>query len=248
MNIYKSPYLRIDKQNDQLIQTWTDQNLSIFNYQKELINFIDLFHKVKPKKLVWDIKACKLIIPKELDEWFAEKVLLPIYKKGIRELIFTVSENIAVHRSIVQSLDKAKEMIQSVYLPNQNEAVSYAASKKIPSTIPLSTKMELNTDLNSFNVNLKLASNNLPEFLRALDRIKLDNLFVEEKAGLFYSLTLREVQIFKLIALGKTNRIIASELFIEESSVKTHRKNIKRKLKIKSALDIFQYARCFHII
>lgn len=56
-------------------------------------------------------------------------------------------------------------------------------------------------------------------------------------------LTQREKQILKLIVQGKTNKEIATELFISDRTADTHRTNIKRKLKLSSLAQLIQYAR-----
>src|SRR4030042_123708 len=50
----------------------------------------------------------------------------------------------------------------------------------------------------------------------------------------FEQLTKRETEILKLIAEGKTNREIASLLFISEHTVKAHRTNIMTKMGMKN--------------
>lgn len=113
MSIYQSEFLNISKQGETLIQSWTEKDLSVEDYKYELNNFMNLFYQVKPKELVMDIKKCRLIIPEALDGWMAEKVLVPINKKGIKKLAFTIADDMAVHSSIATSLEKAKPIIQS---------------------------------------------------------------------------------------------------------------------------------------
>jgi two-component system nitrate/nitrite response regulator NarL len=55
-------------------------------------------------------------------------------------------------------------------------------------------------------------------------------------------LTDREIEIIKLIEQEKNNKQIASELYISERTVETHRKNIFRKTGTSSALGIVKYA------
>jgi len=55
-------------------------------------------------------------------------------------------------------------------------------------------------------------------------------------------LTSRETEILKLITLGKTNKNIASELFISVKTVETHRSRIMQKLKIHRVADLVRYA------
>ena len=48
------------------------------------------------------------------------------------------------------------------------------------------------------------------------------------------ALTQRETEVLKLLALGKANKQIAGDLFVEEKTVKTHVSSILRKLGAKS--------------
>lgn len=55
-------------------------------------------------------------------------------------------------------------------------------------------------------------------------------------------LSKREIEVLKLIVLGKLNKEIADELNISFNTVLTHRKNITSKLGIKSASGLSVYA------
>jgi len=61
-------------------------------------------------------------------------------------------------------------------------------------------------------------------------------------------LTLREIEIIKLIASGKTSGEIAGTLFISENTVETHRRNILRKTKTHSGMELINYARQHKVI
>jgi two-component system nitrate/nitrite response regulator NarL len=56
------------------------------------------------------------------------------------------------------------------------------------------------------------------------------------------SLTNREIQILKLVAKGQSNQQIADELFVSYHTVKTHRKNLLRKLEVNSVVDLVKIA------
>lgn len=51
-------------------------------------------------------------------------------------------------------------------------------------------------------------------------------------------LSVRELQIARLIVDGLNTREIASKLYISENTVKFHRKNIYKKLKIQKSLEL----------
>ncbi len=64
----------------------------------------------------------------------------------------------------------------------------------------------------------------------------------------FQQLTAREIEILKLLANGCNNPEIAERIFISRSTVETHRKNIKRKLEIRTYRDMIKYAFAFNLI
>ncbi len=55
-------------------------------------------------------------------------------------------------------------------------------------------------------------------------------------------LTLREIEIIKLIVAGKSAKEIAEVLFLSMHTVDTHRRNIMIKLKIKNVADLVRFA------
>lgn len=56
------------------------------------------------------------------------------------------------------------------------------------------------------------------------------------------NLSQREIEIVELVAQGMTNSEIAQKLFLSIHTVSTHRKNILRKLHVKSASELVLYA------
>lgn len=61
----------------------------------------------------------------------------------------------------------------------------------------------------------------------------------------FMQLTRREKEIIKLIVEGQTNKQIAEKLFIAYHTVKTHRKNIFRKLETSNLLYLGEFYKVF---
>ncbi len=54
-------------------------------------------------------------------------------------------------------------------------------------------------------------------------------------------LTPKEEEIITLLAKGKNNHDIANEIFVSYNTIKTHRKNINRKLQLSTTAEIIQY-------
>lgn len=80
------------------------------------------------------------------------------------------------------------------------------------------------------------------DILKELENCRLNAV---EKDGLM--LSTREIEIIRLISKGMTNKEIASELFISEFTVSTHRKNIFRKTETHNVASLIALATKLHL-
>lgn len=55
-------------------------------------------------------------------------------------------------------------------------------------------------------------------------------------------LTNREIEVFRLIGLGLSTKLIARELALSVKTIETYRERIKRKLDLKDSAELIQYA------
>lgn len=77
------------------------------------------------------------------------------------------------------------------------------------------------------------------EIISAMSLLLETNHHEEEPSS---TLSSREIEVLRLIALGKINKEIAQELNISINTVLTHRKNLTAKLGIKSVSGLSFYA------
>jgi two-component system response regulator NreC len=64
----------------------------------------------------------------------------------------------------------------------------------------------------------------------------------EEAADRYESLTLREREVFQLVAEGRTTREIAEILHLSVKTVEKHRSSVMRKLRLQNLADLMKYA------
>jgi DNA-binding CsgD family transcriptional regulator len=79
-------------------------------------------------------------------------------------------------------------------------------------------------------------------------RLLQENVFLRANFDKFATLTKREKEILKLLAVGKSSAYVAKLLNISVTTAETHRKNIKQKLKSTSGYDLALYAHAFDLI
>jgi DNA-binding NarL/FixJ family response regulator len=94
-----------------------------------------------------------------------------------------------------------------------------------------------------------LKSRGSKDLLEAIDRVTsgkayFDTIrdFAEPNKHPVFNLSDREVEIIRLIVNGMTSAEIAERLFLSEHTVKTHRKNIFKKLNINSISQLTSFA------
>lgn len=95
------------------------------------------------------------------------------------------------------------------------------------------------------------------DLLQAVDALsKHQHFFTSKVAEMMYqdyvrspspgsggeSLTARQHEVIKLLALGKTNKEVASALGISVKTAEAHRKNIMSRLKLKAFSELVRYA------
>lgn len=65
----------------------------------------------------------------------------------------------------------------------------------------------------------------------ALDKVQRDEFsYIKSIKSCYQMLTKRERQVFQLVVMGKSNKIIACELFISQSTVEAHRAKVMEKM------------------
>lgn len=81
-----------------------------------------------------------------------------------------------------------------------------------------------------------------------VERLLNELTFIRNNLATFSSLRKSEKNILKHLAQGLTSLQIAEQLHISVNTVETHRKNIRKKLGVKSLVELSDYARAFDLV
>lgn len=79
-------------------------------------------------------------------------------------------------------------------------------------------------------------------------RLMDENNFLHKNHQAYHSLTKREKEILRMMALGTSSVKMAKRLHISDKTANTHRRNIKKKLKVESNYDIIRFAQAFDLV
>jgi DNA-binding NarL/FixJ family response regulator len=84
--------------------------------------------------------------------------------------------------------------------------------------------------------------------LSAAAEIKTDNTFIKSLNCDGFSVTDREIEIIRHIALGLSNKQIADKLYLSTHTVNTHRRNLMNKLGVSNTAGVVMFAVKNHIL
>lgn len=174
--------------------------------------------------------GCGLELLKLLKSVTPDMVILDISMPGLRGLE-AIHEIKAIHpevKVLILTMHKEKEYLhQAISAGAQGYLLKEDADTELFSAIKAIRQERLYLS--------PVFSGDLPEEWAQTLRGKRMQPFEE-------SLTLREREVLKLIAEGKTSREIADLLFISARTAERHRANIMDKLQIHKTADLVKYA------
>lgn len=99
-----------------------------------------------------------------------------------------------------------------------------------------------------FSLTLALRIHQYMPIVPKLERLVSENTFLKNNLERYTTLTKREREMLRLMALGMTPKEISGQLITAEETVRTHRRNIKRKLQVKKEVDLVYFAQAFNLV
>ena len=147
----------------------------------------------------------------------------------------TEIEDLSNLRSVIGKINPDIVIINPIYLGFSNPKNILIPNKGIK-FIALENSIIFEDILKNFDAKISINDDipTIEDILKNINKVTLEESDPE--------LSSREREIVRGIALGKSNKEIALELFISTHTVMTHRKNIAAKLKIHNSAGITIYA------
>lgn len=176
----------------------------------------------------------------------------------MENVINLVGKNISVDNSITMTVDEDKLNNENIFLigldfngslDNRTRSNNLnSTSNKIPM---LMLKIDTDKILSIQNTESNVNSGNGKSKIKGIESVSKANPLKEiysvdystnEKKLPHEELSYREMQVMKLIALGKARKEIAEELFLSISTINTYRARILEKMNMKNNAEIMRYA------
>ncbi|ELR68839.1 transcriptional regulator, LuxR family protein [Fulvivirga imtechensis AK7] len=93
-----------------------------------------------------------------------------------------------------------------------------------------------------------ISASDIKSLEHKIQRFQKEETFKLSHQYQFNSLTTRELEIVNLLVKDLNNSEIAQKLFISRLTVEQHRKNINRKLNVRTPFQLFRYALAFDLV
>lgn len=147
-------------------------------------------------------------------------------------------ENIEDLETTLHNSDFDLLILDSILFKSKHEFISHI--NQIDKNKLLIVKTD-NAQLKRFHNKIDI-NHNQDKILETLTHLIENTEISKEKHSIPEEISAREADILKYIAMGYSNKEIADKLFLSAHTVVTHRKNITRKLGIKTAPGLTIYA------
>ncbi|MCF3110551.1 helix-turn-helix transcriptional regulator [Niabella sp. CC-SYL272] len=208
--------------------------------------FKEAYERVLPRYTFWDNTKFGHIITPEEQKWTDAFLNYPAAQKGVTEKVgILVSRDILAMLSVYEIFEEGKAPLRPGFFSHENQALEWLTRKEapvapIPDTRPL-IAVEWDAEKAKAVLRMEIEAPDLPYYLNRFRRFLSDHDFLVAHLRLFQELTRRERKILSMVINGQNNGEIAELLFISCETVKTHRKNIMRKLGCSSYSELMRF-------
>jgi DNA-binding CsgD family transcriptional regulator len=251
MKLYESDFLLIqfEKENDCFVQFWKTSPECYSVLKKEFEVYTSLCLKHKPTKTLWLQQNFTLPITTEFHEWIEENVNIPCIENGIQKVAFVVGKDVLVHLSVMSYFEEANSVAHPLHFATENEARQWL--NKSANISKKSSKIKIlfegvDEEGNSI-IKIKRPSSDISNTIKSFGHLLEENNFIKSNIEKYSKLTKREKQVLVTFSKGFRQQEVADKLFISVQTLRTHWKNIKNKLEIKSMADVIMYVKAFNM-
>ena len=249
MIIYESKFLRInfEKENNCFVQFWKKSPKCYSILKDEFREFIGLYKKYRPSKTLWLQQNFQLQINLETHMWIEENVNIPCVNYGNEKVAFVVGKDVLVHLSVMSYFEEQNSKIHPLHFATEDEARHWLNGNE--DRCKQKTRIKIlfegvDEEGNSI-IKIKRPSKDITSTLLSIGHVIEENNFIRSNISKFSRLTKREKEIMVIFSKGFRQKEVADQLFISIETLRTHWKNIKKKLDIKSIADVSNYVNAF---
>ena len=247
--IYEGKYLRISYNNtyNRLIQLWISPP-DIQGFKKEMQHFRTVFMHYIPKQVLWIQDIYTLELKEDDYHWIEQNINVPCWQISKIKCAFIMGKDALAHVHVIKSFKEVNSCIPARHFSKLEDALSYfdETERSIDTGAPSFSAITFEgfDEHNNAIITIKAPADQVISTLENL-KIHPPSVGSTEEQFKLTSLSRQEHKVFALYTSGKKHQDIADDLFISLHTVRTHWRNIKKKLGIKTFLEALEISRNF---
>lgn len=250
VKIYQGTYLSISFENEKsrFVQHWNRSPINIDVFKKEMIEYTLLYKKFNPEQSLWLQQNFTLNLNLEAHKWLEEKVNIPCKEYGNKKLAFVVSKDVLAHIKVINSFEELNSCIVPKHFLLENEARNWLDGNFSTNKRDLNSKISFEGKDENGNSIFKIKTSNIDisSTLKSIKEVSVKNEYIKINVHSYLSLTTREKEILHLFSKNQNLKEIATRIFISHHTIRTHWKNIKRKLNLESNDEILYFSKAYN--
>ncbi|SDE31063.1 LuxR C-terminal-related transcriptional regulator [Niabella drilacis] len=206
-----------------------------------------IFEKIKPEKIVWDETGLCYTIPPKLQDWILDFLDIPACKYGINyRVAHVLSPDLYANLSLMDMYTEGKTSFTPRFFTHEKAAFNWADLKLtkppvLDETSEPEWKIERFTKQNKARITIDVDLDDLPHYMFEFKKMMRNRRFYTDSIRRFSMLTPREKFVLALIIRGKANKEIADITSTSCETIKTHRRNLLRKLECRNMAELMMY-------
>lgn len=249
MKIYESDYLNVafEKDNDCFVQFWKKSPESFEVLKREFEIYERLYEKHRPTKTLWLQENFRLAMTLEMHLWIEKHVNIPCVGYGNKKIAFVVGKDVLVHLSVMSFFEESDSVVQPLHFATEKEARLWLNESRNhdKNNTEIKILFEGVDDEGNSIIKIKRPSSDITNTIMSFRKLLEENNFIKTTISKYTKLTKREKEIMVIFSTGLRQQEVADRLFISVQTLRTHWKNIKKKLEIKSLAEVIRYVNAF---
>lgn len=245
MELFNSNIASIDYFEDiNLIRTSWKKCENAEEFIPVIRQVMEFYELLLPRRTLWNHANFSLHISPELQEWTEKTINIPSQRLNIFEKIsFVVSKDTMSQMSVMQIFDDSACEFIPRYFVDEGESMAWLTQprqqrKHLPVEPPT---IIVDRVKDRIRLSIEVETEEFDEYIRLFDKLWKERVLSLDAAQRLMTLSSRERTVLKLLVRGKNNDFISDVLSISPHTVKTHRKNIYRKLQCTSIESLMAY-------
>ncbi|HEX7756853.1 MAG TPA: helix-turn-helix transcriptional regulator [Niabella sp.] len=245
--IFQSEHLelRYNQNRDIIMGSWKNCD-NAEKLQEGIRSYKTIFEKIIPERIVWDETGLQYAMPQKVQDWILDFLDIPACRHGIDyKVAHILSPDMYANLSLMDMYTEGRTTFTPRFFAHESAAFKWVDAVIHPTSVQKADEPEWKIEQfikeHKARITIDMDLDELPLYLFEFKKMLQNRRFYADSIRRFSLLTPREKFVLALIIRGKANKEIADITGTSCETVKTHRRNLLRKLECRNMADLMRY-------